>query len=114
CCVLSHRFMELRNTSAPDNAGELSIFNYQFSNSENGFTLIEIMIAVGILAIIATLGLFVSFDFYKGYAFRSEKSIVVSTLQKARDESLSNINQTRHGVHFGASPLQYIIFECPS
>jgi len=35
----------------------------------------------------------------------------VSVLQKARSQSLNNINQRRHGVRF-ADPLQYIIFEC--
>ena len=83
--------------------------------SEKGFTLIEVLIAMAILVIILSLGLFISFDFYKSYAFRSEKNIVVSVLQKARSESLNNINQTRHGVHFEASPsLKYILFECPA
>lgn len=76
--------------------------------------MIEILIAIAILAIIIGLGLFVGFDFYKSYSFHSEKSVIVSSLQKARNQSLSNINQTRHGVHFEAAPsLKYIIFECP-
>src|SRR5438105_2008049 len=75
-----------------------------------GFTLIEIIIAIAILAIILTLGLFISFDFYKSYAFRSEKNIIVSVLQKARGQALNNINQARHGVSFQSG--QYIIFEC--
>ena len=79
-----------------------------------GFTLIEIIISIAILGIIAALGLFISMDFAKGYNFRSEKNVVVSLLQKARGESLNNIDQTRHGVHFQASPLKYIIFECPT
>lgn len=80
----------------------------------HGFTFVEVLIAVALLAIITSFGLFISFDFYKSYAFRSEKSTIVSVLQKARSQSLNNINQTRHGVHFQASPLQYVIFECSS
>jgi len=78
-----------------------------------GFTLIEVVISIAVLAVILVLGLFVSFDFYKSYAFNSEKNIIVSVLQKARNQSLDNINQTRHGVHF-SNPLEYIIFECKS
>ncbi len=81
--------------------------------NQKGFTLIEILISVAILSIIIGLGLFISFDFYKSYSFRSEESTIVSILQKARSQSMNNINQTRHGVHF-ASPLRYILFECPS
>ena len=79
-----------------------------------GFTLIEILISIGILGIIATLGLFISLDFYKSYAFSSEESVIVSILQKARSQSVNNINEKRHGVHFQASPLKYVIFECSS
>ncbi|MDO8530543.1 MAG: type II secretion system protein [bacterium] len=80
--------------------------------SSTGFTLIEVLIAVGILAIILSLGLFISFDFYRGYSFRAEKSVIVSVLQKARNQALNNISQARHGVRFENSPaLRYIIFE---
>lgn len=80
-----------------------------------GFTLIEILISVTILATLFGLGLFVSFDFYRSYALASEKNTIVSVLQKARGESLNNIGQVRHGVHFQTTaPLQYILFECPA
>lgn len=81
---------------------------------KQGFTLIEVLIAMVILTVIVGFGLFISFDFYKSYSFRAEKNIIVSVLQKARSQSLNNINQTRHGVRFeNNSGLKYIIFECP-
>lgn len=83
---LSPQFMASHNISIPSN--------------NSGFTLIEILVSIAILAIILTLGLFVSLDFYKSYAFHSEKNTIVSILQKARGQSLNNIDQTRHGVHF--------------
>ncbi len=79
-----------------------------------GFTLTEILVVLGIIVLIATFGLIVSLDVYKSYAFRLERSIIVSTLQKARSQSLNNINQVRHGVRFQTSPLAYVLFECPS
>ena len=77
-------------------------------------TLIEIIISISILSMIAALGLFISLDFAKSYNFRSEKNTIVSILEKARGESINNIGKVRHGVHFQANPLKYIIFECPS
>jgi prepilin-type N-terminal cleavage/methylation domain-containing protein len=74
-----------------------------------GFTMIEVLISLAILLVIFSLGLFVSFDFYRSYALRSEKSTIISALQKARNQSLNNINQNKHGVHFDTNG--YTIFE---
>lgn len=74
-----------------------------------GFTLIEVIVVLGIFAILAALGLFLSMDFYRGYSFRSEQKILVSILEKARSQALSNINQARHGVYI--EPGKYTIFE---
>jgi len=85
--------------------------SHSTSRQNNGFTLIEILISLGILSLIVALGLFISFDFYRNYSFRSERNTIVSILQKARSQSMDNINQVRHGVYF-ADPLEYIVFEC--
>ena len=74
-----------------------------------GFTLIEVVITVGLIAIIASLGMFLSFDFYRGFAFLSEQKTIISILQKARNSAMSNINEKPHGVHF--EPSCYIVFE---
>jgi len=66
---------------------------------------------MAIMSLVFGLGGVAGFDFYKRYAFQTEKNTIVSVLQKARSQSLNNINQRRHGVRF-ADPLQYIIFEC--
>ncbi len=84
-----------------------------------GFTLVEILIAIAILAVILSLGLFISFDFYRKYAFSSEKNIILSVLQKARSQSMNNIDEKQHGVHFfldtgNNNTLTYTVFECSS
>lgn len=76
-----------------------------------GFTLIEVLIVMAILSILTTLGYFVAIDFYKSYAFNSERDIIVSILQKARSQSLSNINQSAHGVYFDNLNSRYVIFQ---
>lgn len=79
-----------------------------------GFTLLEIIVSIAILALIASLGLFISLDFFKNYSLRSEQNVIVSLLQNARSQSLNNIDQVRHGMHFESIPLRYILFECPA
>lgn len=74
-----------------------------------GFTMIEVLIAVALLAIIFSLGLFISFDFYKSYSARSERDTIVSILQKARSLSMNNVSQTGHRVQFTDNPLTYTI-----
>lgn len=81
----------------------------QKHKSDAGFTLIEILITVGILTILSGVGLFLSMDFYRGYSFNYERNLLVSILQKARSESMANINQSAHGFYYDGS--NYIIFE---
>ena len=78
--------------------------------ASNGFTLIEILVVIGILVVLSSLGLLVSLDFYRSYAFNSERDLVVAALQKARSQSLSNINQSAHGLKIISSG-RYVIFE---
>lgn len=79
---------------------------------KNGFTLVEIVIVVAILAVVLGLGYFVGFDFYKNYALHSEKDILISVLRKARSQALNNVGATAHGVYIGDS--SYTIFYGPS
>jgi prepilin-type N-terminal cleavage/methylation domain-containing protein len=74
-----------------------------------GFTLIEIIVVIGILGILSSLGYLVTMDFYKSYAFNAERDTIVAILQKTRSQSLANINESSHGVHFGSG--QYVIFQ---
>lgn len=84
------------------------------SNKVSGFTLIETLISIGILALLGGLGLVIGIDSYKSSSFRSEKIIIVSTLQKARSRAMNNIDEQKHGVHFQTTPsVKYIIFEGP-
>ena len=77
--------------------------------NKRGFSLIEIMVVLGIFSIIATFSLFASMDFWRSSSFRGERNLIVGILQKARSESMSNINELPHGVHI--DPNQYVLFE---
>ena len=84
---------------------------YPESSIANGFTLIEVLVVMGILAILSAMGYLVTIEFYKSYAFNAERDTIVSLLQKARAASLSNINQSPHGVYFDAADGQYVVFQ---
>ncbi len=75
---------------------KMRIFNFQFSifKSDKGFTLIEVLVVLGISAILAGLGLVFTLDFYRSYAFNSERDLVVGLILKARARSMSNIGAT--------------------
>ena len=79
------------------------------NNRSSGFTIIEILLVIGIIGIIAVMTMFVNLDFYKTYDFQSEKGKVISLLEKARSQSLNNINDSKHGVYFDSS--NYTLFE---
>src|SRR5437870_6082014 len=79
-------------------------------NKNRGMTLIEIMVAIAILGIILSLGLIISFDSYRGYSFRSESSVVVSILERARSRALNNFYQSPHGVCYDSTNKNYVLF----
>ena len=58
----------------------------------------EMLIVIGIIAMLVWLALFLDLSAYRGDAFRAERNALVIALQKARADSLNNINQAPHGV----------------
>ena len=63
-----------------------------------GFTLIETLIVVALVAVLAGFGLVVGIDAYQRSTFRSQQDFLVASLQKARSRALANIGQCNHGV----------------
>ena len=75
----------------------------------SAFTLTEILVVVGIFALLMSFSLVVSLDIYRGDSFRGEQDVIISILQKARSQSINNINETSHGIRF--EPDQYVLFD---
>lgn len=83
---------------------------------KQGFTLIEIVVVMGLLAILGSLGLIMSLDSYRSYAFRNERDLIVTVLQKARSQAINNVclgsgctSGADHGVHLQTG--SYTIFQ---
>lgn len=78
-----------------------------------GFTLIEIIVVLTIISFIAGLALVISMDSYGSHNSKIEQDKLLGVLQKARSQSLANMNQKPHGVYFDASSTQYTLFQGP-
>ncbi|MBL8029900.1 MAG: hypothetical protein JNN11_01495 [Candidatus Doudnabacteria bacterium] len=79
------------------------------SQQNFGFSLLEVLVSMGVFFSIMTLGLLFGFDFYKTYIFYSERDVLISVLQEARSKSMANINQVPYGVRLEES--EYILFQ---
>jgi hypothetical protein len=64
---------------------------------------------MGIFTFLASLGLFISMDFYRSYSFRTQSASLVSTLKRARSQAMGNINGTPHGVKIATT--SYTLFQ---
>ncbi len=80
-----------------------------FTHNHNGFTIVELLVVLGIVASVGSLGLFLNMDFYQGYSFNYEQNLFVSVIQRARSEAMANINQSKRGVCIIGS--DYVISE---
>lgn len=77
-------------------------------NSQKGFTLIEIIVAIGVLAIIGTT-IFVGFSAATESAdLKTSAFKVVDALQFARTRTIASLASSQYGVHF--EQTQYVLF----
>ena len=83
--------------------------------SGNGFTFLEILVVMGMFALVAGFALFVSMETYRGSNFRSDRDLLVAALQRARAEAMNNIclgtcaDGKPHGVHIQSD--KYVVFQ---
>jgi prepilin-type N-terminal cleavage/methylation domain-containing protein len=81
-----------------------------YAKTNQGLTLIEILVVLGILALILAMTTVVNTDLFKGDIFRSEESTIVSLLQKARSRAMANMYDNTHGVCYDAVSDNYVLF----
>lgn len=77
--------------------------------SKSGFTLIEILISLGIFAILFAIGLPLSLDSYRNYILNSETSNLVTLIRRAESLALSNVHNSSHGIYIEEDRI--ILFE---
>lgn len=80
-----------------------------------GFTFIEVLVVLAMLAIIASITLFFSLNFYQRELLASERSLLISILQTARAKAMQNVAGMPHGVAINpANTHQYVVFVADS
>lgn len=82
----------------------------------NGFTLIEVLLVMGMFVIISSFGLLVSMESYRGATYHSDRDLLLALLQRARAQAINNLcygsdceDGKPHGVHI--QPDKYILFQ---
>jgi prepilin-type N-terminal cleavage/methylation domain-containing protein len=83
-----------------------------------GFSMIEVIVSLGVLAIVGGVGLMVSMEGYRGGNFHAERALVVSLLQHTRTEALASVcsgssctDARAHGVYIDEVTKKYVLFE---
>jgi len=73
-----------------------------------GFTLVEIVVVISIIAVVLMAGLYMGVDVFHGAMFRSERFVLVSVLERARSRAMANIDHKPWGVCYVAP--NYVLF----
>jgi prepilin-type N-terminal cleavage/methylation domain-containing protein len=83
---------------------------------DRGFTLLEVLIVVGLFAVIAGLVLSMGVHTHSGYSVRDDEDLAIAVLEKARSQSMNGIClgsgctiAIAHGVH--SNPHQLVLFQ---
>lgn len=94
--------------------------------SDKGMTFFEVLVVMGILAIVGGFALFVSMDAYRSSNFGSDRDLLIATLQRARAQAMNNVclgsaadcnsDGKKHGVAIKPSdhPNSFVIFQSAS
>ena len=72
---------------------------------ETGFTTIELLMALGILALLITIVFSISVDVRKSQALQKDTETIVEILREARSDTLSSQSDTNYGVRFASSTI---------
>jgi prepilin-type N-terminal cleavage/methylation domain-containing protein len=78
-------------------------------NIKNGFSLIEVILVVAIVAFIASMGaLFSTGAITRSYTI-SERDLLVALLTQTRAKALANVHESAHSLHIATS--SYVLYE---
>lgn len=76
---------------------------------KKGFSLIELTIVIGLVAVLASIGTAFSISSISRTHALSERDLLVSLLTQTRAKALANVNENAHGVYIDTT--YYVIYE---
>lgn len=84
--------------------------------NKKGFTLVELLVVIGIVAVIFSLSALAVLNIQRSRLLESNSWAIVSLLRQAQNQALNGVsvdgtNQVNFGVHFDAANRQYILFQ---
>lgn len=74
-------------------------------NKNLGFTILELLISLSVMAIVIVIVMTAFISFRKSHALVSDTDTVIEVLRQARNQTLSSKNSSVYGVHFAASKI---------
>ena len=84
----------------------------------SGFTLIEVLLVLGLVALIAGVSFYFNMDSLRGYSFHADRDTLISALQHARAQAMNNVcrgsacsDGKPHGVFVDTANHKYVIFQ---
>lgn len=85
-------------------------------SNKKGFTLIELVIVIGIIVIIFALSVLAVLNIQRGKLLDNNAWSIVSFLRQAQNQALNGVsvdgvNQTNFGIHFDSAARQYTLFQ---
>ena len=94
-----------------------SVKNKYSASTQCGFSMIEVLVVLGMFAVMAGFGLYVNMENYRGSSFHSDRDLFVSLLQHARAQAISNkcggphcnFNGKAHGVFIQSD--SYVLYQ---
>lgn len=78
----------------------LQISDFKLHNKKNGFTLVEIVVAMAIFAIIISIAIVTGRSFSDTVNLSNSEKIIGTNLKVAKTRSINALNDTNYGVHF--------------
>ncbi len=82
-----------------------------YAPRSKGFTLVEILISMGIMLILLGLTTPFTIRFYRRYQVITERNLLLSLLRQARTQSFAGAGSANHGVHIASASYTYTLFE---
>lgn len=86
----------------------LGKFGIRSFKNDAGFTLVEIIVVMGLTTLILGIGTFFAFDNFQRYLFRKERDTAVVALMRARSRAMNNFAETPYGLHIDSD--QFVLF----
>lgn len=91
---------------APPTAGRVSkLASWRILNSAGGFTLVELLVTIGVASIIAVSAAYGFVSLRSSAAIREATDTAVEALSRAHNEAVSNRNEQPHGVYVEENQL---------